>query len=101
MNTSYSSNSFLTTFFFFPIPLFYYSQIFRPSKTKKRLEDADSEETKKWVQSQVNLTNDVLARCSPDSFYNDLKRMHNYPKFSVPFRRGANYYFWKNDGKIE
>jgi len=24
--------------------------------------------------------------------------MHNYPKYSVPFRRGSNYFFWKNDG---
>lgn len=63
-----------------------------------RLEDPDSPETKAWVQAQVKVTDQVLSECSPDQFFQELKKMHNYPKYSVPFRRGPNYFFWKNDG---
>lgn len=65
----------------------------------KRLEDSESEETKKWVQEQAKFSEGILSNCSAsDVFYDDLKKMDNFPKFYSPFRRGSNYFFWKNDG---
>ena len=64
-----------------------------------RLEDPKSEETKNWVQSQSDFAKGILEQCPDRSiFFKELKQMQNYPKYSVPFRSGDNYFFWKNDG---
>lgn len=63
------------------------------------LEDDNSGETKEWVEAENKVTNNYIDAIP---FYNKVKarleEMWNYPKYSSPFKEGAWYYFYKNDG---
>jgi prolyl oligopeptidase len=63
------------------------------------LEDDNSAETKAWVAAENQVTDDYLSKIP---FYGKVKQrlqeMWNYPKYGAPFRKGAYYYFYKNDG---
>ena len=60
------------------------SDPFRP------LENADSEETRKWIEAENKLTFDYLATVPERKRINErLTALWNYEKYGVPFREGA------------
>lgn len=63
------------------------------------LEDPDSEETKAWVEAQNQVTfgylNEISAR---DKIKQRLTKLWDYEKYSIPFKEGVNYFYFKNDG---
>lgn len=63
------------------------------------LEDDNSDETALWVKEENKITFDYLNKIP---FRNALKKrleeLYNYPKYSVPFKKGKYYFFSKNDG---
>jgi len=64
------------------------------------LEDPDSEETKKWVTDQINLTtkyidSELVVR---KDVAKRMTELYDYPKFGCPAKHGNKYYFAKNDG---
>lgn len=63
------------------------------------LEDDNSPETIKWVEAQNKATFDYLGKIPyRDKIKERLATLLNYPKYGSPFRRGENYFFFKNDG---
>lgn len=63
------------------------------------LEDPDSEETKAWVDSQNAITFNHLEQIPfREALRKRLATLWDYERFSVPFREGGNYYYFKNDG---
>lgn len=63
------------------------------------LENDNSSETAKWVEEQNKVTFDYLEKIPFRQKVKDrLEKVFNYPKYSSPFRRGDNYFFFKNDG---
>lgn len=63
------------------------------------LEDDNSPETKAWVEAQNKVTNAYLAAIPFRSrVQKRLEELWNYPKYGSPYKRGAYYYFSKNDG---
>ncbi len=63
------------------------------------LENDTTAETAKWVKAQNKLTYDYLAKIP---FRSDLKKrlteLTNYPKYSSPFKKNGQYFFFKNNG---
>ena len=63
------------------------------------LEDDNSEETKQWVKEQnivtFNYLNSIPFR---GKITNRLEQLWNYAKFSAPFKKGDNYFYFHNDG---
>jgi prolyl oligopeptidase len=63
------------------------------------LEDSDTEETKSWIAAQQQLTQDFLSEMPfGDAFQERLSSLWNFPRATVPVRRGDRYYFARNDG---
>lgn len=63
------------------------------------LEDLDSEATADWVQRQNDLTFDYLDGIPErNPLRQRLTELWNYPKMSVPQRRGDRVFFNRNDG---
>ncbi len=63
------------------------------------LEDDKSAETKEWVTAQNKVTNQYLDKIPYRKTFQDaIEKVYNYPKYSVPFRNGEWFYFYKNDG---
>ena len=63
------------------------------------LEDDRSVETGNWVTAQNNVTFDYLKKIpSREKFQKAIEEKMNYPKYGAPFRKGAYYYYYKNDG---
>jgi len=63
------------------------------------LEDDNSDETKAWVTAQNTVTNNYLSKIPfRAAVKKRLEEMWNYTKYSSPFKEGAYYYFYKNDG---
>ena len=63
------------------------------------LEDDESPETKAWVESQNEVTFGYLDQIPfREKIRQRMEDLWNYPKYSAPFKRGENYYFYKNDG---
>lgn len=63
------------------------------------LEDADSTETKAFVDAQNNLTMPYIHSCPHRSKLHDtLKGMMDFPKISCPFKRGDRYFYFYNTG---
>lgn len=63
------------------------------------LEDLDSEETKAWVTAQNQVTFDYLATIPSRPKLSDrLTKLWNYERYSIPFRQGKRYFYFKNDG---
>jgi prolyl oligopeptidase len=63
------------------------------------LEDKDSKETAEWVAAENKVTFGYLEQIP---FRNQIKdrltQIWNYPKYGAPFKKGNNYFFFKNDG---
>lgn len=63
------------------------------------LEDDRSEATKDWVNRQNKTTFGYLETIPfREDWLKRLEEIINYPKYSSPFREGAYYYYYKNDG---
>lgn len=63
------------------------------------LETADSDERTDWITGQVSLANEYLQSLpSKREIRSRLKELWNYPKFSLPFREGGKFFWFKNDG---
>ena len=63
------------------------------------LEDDNSEETKEWVEAENKITQQYLTSIPfYDKVKTRLEEMWNYAKYSSPFKEGAWYYFYKNEG---
>ena len=65
------------------------------------LEDDNSEETKKWVKEQNEVTFKYLGTIPQrPAIQKRLYELWNYEKYSSPIRKGGYYYFFKNDGLL-
>lgn len=63
------------------------------------LEDDNSEETAEWVKAENEVTFNYLSKIPfREDLENRLSEIWNYPKYGVPFKKGDNYFFFKNDG---
>jgi prolyl oligopeptidase len=63
------------------------------------LEDANSPETRAWIDAQNKLTFGYLAQVPErEAIRQRLTRLWDYEKFGVPFKEGGRYFFFKNDG---
>lgn len=63
------------------------------------LEDPDSDETKAWVEAQNQVTfqylNEIPVR---EKIKQRLTQLWDYEKYSIPFKEGNRYFYFKNDG---
>ena len=63
------------------------------------LEDDRSAETGEWVKAQNKVTFDYLATIPfREKVKERLTKIWNFSKVSAPFKKGKNYFFYKNDG---
>ena len=63
------------------------------------LEDPDSDETRKWIKAQNELTEEFLSGIFVRGFLRDrLTTLWNFERFGMPSRRGGRTLFSKNDG---
>ncbi|MGJ7916726.1 prolyl oligopeptidase family serine peptidase [Massilia sp. LXY-6] len=63
------------------------------------LEDANSAETKAWVDAENKLTQSYLAQIPQrEAIRQRLTQLWNYERYSVPFKEGGRYFFSRNDG---
>jgi prolyl oligopeptidase len=63
------------------------------------LENDTSEETKKWVIAQNELTFSYLKSIPcREQIIKRLTDIFNYEKYSAPFKQGNRYFFYKNNG---
>ncbi len=63
------------------------------------LEDAASSEVQAWSEAQDAVTRAYLATLSGrERIKARLTELYNYPKYTVPSKRGDHYYFSKNTG---
>ncbi|XP_066158222.1 prolyl endopeptidase isoform X1 [Euwallacea fornicatus] len=63
------------------------------------LEDPDSEETKRFVDVQNEITRPYLNSCTHKDFIKSrVTKLWNYPRCSAPFRRGDKYFQYRNSG---
>ncbi len=63
------------------------------------LEDDNAPDTKAWVEAQNKVTRGYLdAIPEREAIKARLTKVWNYERFGVPFRRGGNYFYNRNDG---
>lgn len=63
------------------------------------LEDADGEETKKFVEAQNALSDPFIKDCPyRQPIITRLKSLFEYPRYSCPFKKGNNYFMQINSG---
>src|SRR5262245_4071342 len=62
------------------------------------LENADDPETVAWVDQQNTLTRSLVDRPEREAIKNRLTELFNYPRLSVPTRRGDRYFYARNSG---
>ena len=63
------------------------------------LEDANSADTKAWVDAENQVTQAYLATIPQRAAIRQrLTRLWNYERYSVPFREGGRYFYSRNDG---
>lgn len=63
------------------------------------LENDVSQETKKWVDEQNKVTFDYLHKIPfRQKIINRLTKIYNYERYSIPFKEGGKYFYYKNDG---
>ncbi|XP_010324783.1 uncharacterized protein [Solanum lycopersicum] len=63
------------------------------------LEDPDSDETKKFVEKQVNLTDSILKTCETrEKLRENITELYDFPKYEAPFRAGDKYFYFHNTG---
>ena len=63
------------------------------------LEDANSGDTKAWVDAENKVTQDWLAQIPQrEAIRQRLTQLWNYERYSVPYKEGGRYFFSRNDG---
>jgi prolyl oligopeptidase len=63
------------------------------------LEDANSADTKAWVDAENKVTQSYLAQIpARDAIRQRLTRLWNYERYSVPYKEGGRYFYSRNDG---
>lgn len=63
------------------------------------LENPDSEETKAWVEAQNKVTFGYLEEIpAREKIKQRLTKLWDYEKYSLPFKEGDRYFYFKNDG---
>ncbi|MFC5547212.1 prolyl oligopeptidase family serine peptidase [Massilia aerilata] len=63
------------------------------------LEDANSAETKDWVDAENKVTQSYLAQIPQrEAIRQRLTQLWNYERYSVPYKEGGRYFFSRNDG---
>jgi prolyl oligopeptidase len=63
------------------------------------LEDANSAETKVWVEAQNKVTQSYLGQIAErDTIKQRLTKLWNYERYSVPYQEGGRYFYSRNDG---
>ena len=63
------------------------------------LEDTDSAETRAWIERQNKITFDYLKNLPErERIRARLTELWDYPRYGVPSKEGANYFFTKNSG---
>ncbi|OON64657.1 S9 family peptidase [Massilia sp. KIM] len=63
------------------------------------LEDANSAETKSWVEAQNKVTQAYLAQIPQrEAIRQRLTQLWNYERYSVPYKEGGRYFYTRNDG---
>lgn len=63
------------------------------------LEDPHSAETKAWIAAQNQLTFNYLESIpAREKIKNRIAKIWNYEKYSIPFKKGDRYFYFKNDG---
>jgi prolyl oligopeptidase len=63
------------------------------------LEDDTSAQTGAWVKKQNAVTNNYLSKIEfRDKVKKQLSTMWNFAKYGGAFKKGTNYYYYKNDG---
>jgi prolyl oligopeptidase len=62
------------------------------------LEKADNPATTAWVAAENVLTRSVLDRPEREAIKARLTELYDYPKISIPEKKGNRYFFFKNTG---
>jgi len=63
------------------------------------LEDANSAETKSWVEEQNKVTQGFLSQIpAREAIKARLTKLWNFERFSVPYKEGGRYFYSRNDG---
>jgi len=63
------------------------------------LEDANSAETKAWVDAENKVTQAYLAQIPQrEAIRQRLTQLWNYERYGVPFKEGGRYFLTRNDG---
>ncbi|MFH1754223.1 MAG: hypothetical protein ABIA59_00840, partial [Candidatus Latescibacterota bacterium] len=62
------------------------------------LEDPESEETVSWVTAQNEAFSNYVDTPERKMLEERLTKLWNYPKYSLPYKKGERYFFSKNDG---
>jgi len=63
------------------------------------LENPDSPETRAWIESQNQVTFGYLGKISVrEKIKQRLTKLWDYEKYSIPFKEGEQYFYFKNDG---
>lgn len=63
------------------------------------MEDESGEELKTWIDGQNRLTVGYLEKfAGRDNIENRLTELWNFPRYTVPYKRGAYYFYSRNDG---
>jgi prolyl oligopeptidase len=64
------------------------------------LEDADAPDTVRWVDAQNALTRSALDGPERDAIRKRLAELYDYPRVSVPERKGTRYFYARNPGLL-
>ena len=64
------------------------------------LEEADSPATTRWVDAQNALTRSALDGPDRDVIRKRLTELYDYPRVSVPSRKGTRYFYTRNPGLL-
>ena len=63
------------------------------------LENPDSPESVAWIEAQNKLTSAYLSAIpARDRLQQRLTKLWDYEKYSIPFKEGERYFYFKNDG---
>ncbi len=63
------------------------------------LENPDSPETRAWIESQNQVTFGYLSEIpAREKIKQRLTQLWDYEKYSIPFKEGEQYFYFKNDG---
>jgi prolyl oligopeptidase len=63
------------------------------------LEDANSADTKAWVDAQNKVTHAYLSQIPQrEAIRQRLTQLWNYERYSTPYREGGRYFYSRNDG---